>query len=82
MHFDRRQYNIMASNNVYKRYNKVLEDLNLDGYPIEDYDELDNISLIASLGKSFGIYIDDEMAEHLLDLKTHMDRINFLETLL
>lgn len=67
---------------VYKRYNKVLEDLNLDGYPIEDYDELDNISLIASLGKSFGIYIDDEMAEHLLDLKTHTDRINFLKTLL
>ena len=67
---------------ISKRYNQVLEDLNLDGCPMSDYDELDMISLIVDLEKAFNIQINDDKADELFSSGSHEDWIEYIRTLL
>lgn len=70
------------SDSVSRRYNQVLEDLNLDGCPMSDYDELDMISLLVDLEKAFNIQIDDDKAGELLRQGSHEAWIAYIDSLL
>lgn len=70
------------SDSVSRRYNQVLEDLNLEGYPMSDYDELDIISLIVDLEKAFNIQINDDKADELLRQGSHEAWIEYIKSLL
>ena len=70
------------SDSVSRRYNQVLEDLNLDGYPMSDYDELDMISLMVDLEKAFDIQIDDDKADELFRQGSHEAWIEYIKSLL
>lgn len=70
------------SDSVSRRYYQVLEDLNLDGYPMNDYDELDIISFLVDLEKAFNIQIDDDKADELLKQGSHEAWIVYIESLL
>ena len=67
---------------ISKRYNQVLEDLNLDGCPMSDYDELDMVSLVVDLEKAFNIQINDDKADELFSNGSHEDWIEYIRTLL
>lgn len=67
---------------ISKRYNQVLEDLNLDGCPMSDYDELDMVSLVVDLEKAFNIQINDDKADELFSSGSHEDWIEYIRTLL
>lgn len=69
-------------NSISKRYNQVLEDLNLDGCPMSDYDELDMVSLVVDLEKAFNIQINDDKADELFSSGSHEDWIEYIRTLL
>lgn len=70
------------SDSVSRRYNQVLEDLNLDGYPMSDYDELDMVSLVVDLEKAFDIQIDDDKADELFRQGSHEAWIEYIKSLL
>ena len=70
------------SDSVSRRYYQVLEDLNLDGYPMNDYDELDIISFLVDLEKAFNIQINDDKADELLKQGSHEAWIAYIESLL
>lgn len=70
------------SDSVSRRYYQVLKDLNLDGYPMNDYDELDIISFLVDLEKAFNIQIDDDKADELLKKGSHEAWIEYIESLL
>lgn len=70
------------SDSVSRRYYQVLEDLNLDGYPMNDYDELDIISFLVDLEKAFNIQIEDDKADELLKQGSHEAWIAYIESLL
>ena len=70
------------SDSVSRRYNQVLEDLNLDGYPMSDYDELDMVSLMVDLEKAFDIQIDDDKADELVGQGSHEAWIEYIKSLL
>lgn len=70
------------SDSVSRRYHQVLKDLNLDGYPMNDYDELDIISFLVDLEKAFNIQIDDDKADELLKQGSHEAWIAYIESLL
>ena len=70
------------SDSVSRRYYQVLENLNLDGYPMNDYDELDIISFLVDLEKAFNIQIDDDKADELLKQGSHEAWIAYIESLL
>lgn len=70
------------SDSVSRRYYQVLEDLNLDGYPMNDYDELDIISFLVDLEKAFNIQIDDDKADELFKQGSHEAWITYIESLL
>nr|WP_303661291.1 hypothetical protein [Bacteroides intestinalis] len=70
------------SDSVSRRYNQVLEDLNLDGYPMSDYDELDMVSLMVDLEKAFDIQIDDDKADELFRQGSHEAWIEYIKSLL
>lgn len=70
------------SDSVSRRYSQVLEDLNLDGCPMSDYDELDMISLLVDLEKAFDIQIDDDKADELFRQGSHKAWIEYIESLL
>ena len=67
---------------ISKRYNQVLEDLNLDGCPMSDYDELDMVSFVVDLEKAFNIQINDDKADELFSSGSHEDWIEYIRTLL
>lgn len=67
---------------ISRRYNQVLEDLNLDGCPMSDYDELDMVSLVVDLEKAFDIQISDYEADKLFSSGSHEDWIEYIRTLL
>lgn len=67
---------------ISKRYNQVLEDLNLDGCPMSDYDELDMVSLVVDLEKAFNVQINDDKADELFRKGSHEAWIEYIRTLL
>lgn len=70
------------SDSISRRYNQVLENLNLDGCPISDYDELDMISLLVDLEKTFNIQIDDDKADELFRQGSHEAWMEYIKSLL
>lgn len=70
------------SDTVTELYNQVLEDLGLDGCPIEDYDILDKASLIVDLERTFNIKISDNKANELFKQESHESWIDHIRGLL
>jgi hypothetical protein len=71
-----------VSDSVTRQYNRILEDLNLVGIPMSSYDELDFISLIVELEKSFNISVSDDKWTELFGTSSHDNIMNHIRTLI
>jgi acyl carrier protein len=70
------------SNQLKQRYIRVLENLELDGIPLSDYDLLDRYSLAVELEKSFDIRMSDEEWEKVFKNGSHESVMDHIKTLI